>query len=192
MDLYSAKKCNDTTVLYHKKSGVWHGVKQDDKFKELFAELIRTQLGLFRKIAFQIVNSYADADDAVQTALIRAWAKRSCFHGDPGALSSWVQRIIVSVSYDLLRKRMRDHRKHDHLQILESVPENHDPDLEMLDRAIAELPELYRETVHLAVLSGLSGEDAAKTLGCSANTLYQRIHKAKKLLLNSMRRRKNE
>lgn len=87
---------------------------------------------------------------------------------------------------------MRDHRKHDHLQILESVPENHDPDLEMLDRAIAELPELYRETVHLAVLSGLSGEDAAKTLGCSANTLYQRIHKAKKLLLNSMRRMKNE
>lgn len=167
-------------------------MEQEDKFKEQFAELIRTQLGLFRKIAFQIVNSYADADDAVQTALIRAWAKRSYFHSDPGALSSWVQRIIVSVSYDLLRKRMRDHRKHDNLQILESVPENHDPALEMLDRAIAELPDLYRETVHLAILSGLSCEDATKTLGCSANTLYQRIHKAKKMLWDSMRKMKNE
>lgn len=167
-------------------------MKREDEIRELFTGLIRSHLGLYRKIAFQIVNSHADADDAVQTAFIRAWEKRSCFHGDPGALSSWVQRIIVSVSYDLLRKRMRDHRKHGALQVLESVPENHDPDLEMLDRAIAELPEHYRETIHLAVLSGLSCEDAAKTLGCSANTLYQRIHKAKKLLLNSMRRMKNE
>ena len=167
-------------------------MQQEDKFKEQFAELIRTQLGLFRKIAFQIVNSYADADDAVQTALIRAWAKRSYFHSDPGALSSWVQRIIVSVSYDLLRKRMRDQRRHGDLQILESVSDTHNPDLEMLDRAIAELPERYRETIHLAVLSGLSGEDAAKTLGCSVNALYQRIHKAKKMLLDSMRRMKDE
>ena len=167
-------------------------MKREDEIRELFTGLIRSHLGLYRKIAFQIVNSHADADDAVQTAFIRAWEKRSYFHSDPGALSSWVQRIIVSVSYDLLRKRMRDHRKHDNLQILESVTENHDPDLEMLDRAIAELPDLYRETVHLAVLSGLSCEDATKTLGCSANTLYQRIHKAKKMLLDSMRKMKNE
>ena len=167
-------------------------MRPEDKFREQFADLIQSQLGLFRKIAFQIVNSYADADDAVQTALLRAWAKRSSFRGDPGALSSWVQRIIVSVSYDLLRKRLRDHRKHDSLQILESVPDHRDPDLEILDNAIAKLPELYRETIHLAVLSGLSGEEAAKNLGCSTNTLYQRIHKAKKMLLGSMRRMKDE
>ena len=167
-------------------------MKREDEIRELFTGLIRSHLGLYRKIAFQIVNSHADADDAVQTAFIRAWEKRSCFHGDPGALSSWIQRIIVSVSYDLLRKRMRDQRRHGDLQILESVSDTHDPDLEMLDRAIAELPERYRETIHLAVLSGLSGEDAAKTLGCSVNALYQRIHKAKKMLLDSMRRMKDE
>ncbi len=64
--------------------------------------------------------------------------------------------------------------------------------LARLDRAIAELPELYRETVHIALLSGLGGEEAAKMLGCSRNTLYQRIHQAKNLLRKRLRRCENE
>ena len=47
-------------------------MKREDEIRELFTGLIRSHLGLYRKIAFQIVNSHADADDAVQTAFIRA------------------------------------------------------------------------------------------------------------------------
>ena len=59
--------------------------------------------------------------------------------------------------------------------------------LDRLDEAIAHLPKLYRESLSAGVLSGLSPEEAAAMLGCSRNTLYQRIHKAKQLLAKSIR-----
>ena len=61
---------------------------------------------------------------------------------------------------------------------------NENPALSALDDAIAELPELYKETVHIAILSGITIEEAAGILECSSNTLYQRIHKAKQMLRN--------
>ena len=163
--------------------------ENDEEMRVLFAELIRDRLAFYRSVALGIVNTRADADDAVQEALARAWNRRRSFRGDEAALAAWVARITVSESYNLLRRRRRQ----------EAVRREYAPDLQppdpmlaRLDRAIAELPELYRETVHIAILSGLSGEEAAKALGCSRNTLYQRIHYAKNLLRKKMRRYENE
>ncbi len=163
--------------------------ENDEQMRRLFAELIRNRLALYRSVALRIVNTRADADDAVQEALVRVWDRRRSFRGDEAALSAWVARITVSESYNLLRKRRRQ----------EAVRKEYAPDLQppdpmlaRLDRAIAELPELYRETVHIALLSGLGGEEAAKMLGCSRNTLYQRIHQAKNLLRKRLRRCENE
>ncbi|WP_294504679.1 RNA polymerase sigma factor [uncultured Victivallis sp.] len=170
-------------------------MNRDDAWKKLFAELIREKLGLFRSISFHIVNSSADADDAVQRALLKAWERRTQFRNQPGALAGWVSRIVVSESYDTLRRRARESRM---TEALSRLPDKENPDdsrsrmLDELDRAIEELPELYRETIHVAVLSGLPGTEAARLLECSPNTLYQRIHKAKSLLLQTMRRWQNE
>lgn len=163
--------------------------ENDEEMRVLFAELIRDRLAFYRSVALGIVNTRADADDAVQEALVRAWDRRRSFRGDRAALAAWVARITVSESYNLLRRRRRQEAVRQ-----EYAPDRQPPDpmLARLDRAIAELPELYRETVHIAILSGLSGEEAAKELGCSRNTLYQRIHQAKNLLRQRLRRSENE
>lgn len=158
---------------------------RDEHYRNVFAELIREKLGLFRSIAARIVNTAADADDVVQTALLKAWIRRKSFKSDSAALSGWVCRIVVTESYDFLRKRLHEERKRNEMPEREF---HDDSDLVKLDRAIAELPELYRETVHIAILSGLPGEEAARQLGCSPNTLYQRIYKAKSLLREILRR----
>ena len=59
--------------------------------------------------------------------------------------------------------------------------------MDRLEQAVARLPKLYRESLSLGVLSGYSPDEAAAMLGCSRNTLYQRIHKAKQLLAKSIR-----
>ncbi|MBO5681195.1 MAG: hypothetical protein J6T08_05720, partial [Lentisphaeria bacterium] len=64
--------------------------------------------------------------------------------------------------------------------------------LSALDEAINSLPELYKETVHISILSNLSIEEASGVLGCSANTLYQRIHKAKSMIRNIIRSNADE
>ena len=80
-------------------------------YRNIFAQLIRTKLSLFRSVAVKIVNSSADADDVVQNALLRAWNKRRDFKGDQNIMSAWVIKIIISESYNHLRKKQREKNK---------------------------------------------------------------------------------
>jgi RNA polymerase sigma-70 factor (ECF subfamily) len=157
--------------------------------EQVFEQLIKDKLGVLRGTAMRILGSPADVDDAVQQALMTAWQKYAAFRGQ-SEFATWVTRILLNVCYDMVRDRARER------EVLADYGESgavsgDDAEearlLDRLDEAIARLPRLYRESLSLGVLSGHSPEEAAAMLGCSRNTLYQRIHKAKQLLAKSIR-----
>ena len=157
--------------------------------EQVFEQLIKDKLGMLRGTAMRILGSPADVDDAVQQALLTAWRKYAAFRGQ-SEFATWVTRILLNVCYDMVRDRARER------DVLADYGESgavsgDDAEqarlLDRLDEAIARLPKLYRESLSLGVLSGRSPEEAAAMLGCSRNTLYQRIHKAKQLLAKSIR-----
>ncbi len=160
------------------------------QFEESFSRLIDAKLPVFRAISVRIVDTAADADDAIQAALLKAWQRRDSFRGE-SELAGWVSRIVIRESYDLLRRRVRERKKLAELPAGEA-DRGREAALRRLDRAIAALPELYRETIHIALLSGVDSDSAAETLGCSVNTLYQRIFKAKRLLKENYGRLQDE
>ncbi len=147
-----------------------------------FNALIDRDLPLLRAGAYRILGNVSDVDDAVQEALLTAWKKFDSFRQN-AKLSSWVYRITVNICFDRIRKRQAEQKT---LEAMpppeESVPQSADQRMNRLTAAIAELPEQYREAVTLGCLSDFPGEKAAEMLGCSRNTLYQRIYKAKQLL----------
>ena len=152
-----------------------------------FEALVRTRLPWLRGLARRILRNAADADDAVQTAWMKAWARR-WFLRSPEKLLGWIARIVLRESYNILRRRQRENTI-----VVADVPETEAPAapdnearLRQLEAAIATLPDLYRQTVHIAILGGLDTATAARYLGCTPNTLYQRIHKAKQLLREAM------
>lgn len=147
-----------------------------------FTAMIREHLPMFRGLSRRILFVSADVDDAIQNALLQAWRRRGSFRGE-AQLAHWVARIVINESYNLLRKRQREQTSL--AEYSPATPEDskhQEVQLHRLEDAIAKLPPLYRETVHLALLSDFDRETAAKMLGCTTNTLYQRIHQAKKLL----------
>ena len=157
--------------------------------EQVFEQLIKEKLGMLRGTAMRILGSPADVDDAVQQALMTAWQKYAAFRGQ-SEFATWVTRILLNVCYDMVRDRARER------DVLADYGESGEVSgkdaeeerlLDRLDEAIARLPGLYRESLSLGVLSGRSPEEAAAMLGCSRNTLYQRIHKAKQLLAKSIR-----
>lgn len=156
--------------------------------EEQFTAVVRIRLRLFRRVAYRILKSAEDADEAVQNALLKAW-KRRLFLRNKAKLISWLCRIVVNESYNILRERQRT--KSIRCQrdgIAESPTFNEQEELlGRLDAAIESLPDIYRETIHVAVLGGIALEEAASILGCSLNTLYQRIHKAKQLLREALK-----
>jgi RNA polymerase sigma-70 factor (ECF subfamily) len=119
-----------------------------------------------------------------------AWRKFAGYRGQ-SEFATWVTRILINVCYDMVRDRVREQ------EVLADYGESGNQKsgveaeeanlLDRLDEAVARLPKLYRESLSVGVLSGYSPDEAAAMLGCSRNTLYQRIHKAKQLLSQSIR-----
>ena len=158
--------------------------------EQVFERLIGEKLGMLRGTAMRILGRPADVDDAVQQALMTAWQKYAAFRGQ-SEFATWVTRILINVCYDMVRDRAREQ------EVLADYGESGNQMsggeaeeaslLDRLDDAVARLPKLYRESLSVGVLSGYSPDEAAAMLGCSRNTLYQRIHKAKQLLSQSIR-----
>jgi RNA polymerase sigma-70 factor (ECF subfamily) len=157
--------------------------------EQVFERLIDGKLGMLRGTAMRILGSPADVEDAVQQALMTAWRKYDAFRGQ-SEFATWVTRILLNVCYDMVRDRVRERDVLADYGDSAAAPGGDSDEENLLDRlddAIARLPRLYRESLSLGVLSGKSPEEAASILGCSRNTLYQRIHKAKQLLAKSIR-----
>lgn len=161
--------------------------------EQAFEQLIDEKLGLLRGTAMRILGNPADVDDAVQAALMLAWRKFAGYRGQ-SEFATWVTRILINECYDMVRDRAREQ------EVLAdygetgganaAVSEEEAEEVSLLDRledAVARLPKLYRESLSVGVMSGYSPDEAAAMLGCSRNTLYQRIHKAKQLLSQSIR-----
>ena len=152
-----------------------------------FQRLCRDELPYLRGGVFRIVGNAADTDDAVQEALLLAYRRYSTFRGD-AELRSWVYRIALNCAFDILRERKRAkeiEQKYAGEQPSGTAPAG-DPRMAKLEEAVAGLPELYREAIVWGCLSDLPGREAAERLGCSENTLYQRVFKAKQLLKQAM------
>lgn len=58
------------------------------------------------RVAFRLVQNHADALDVVQESFYRAYKNWSRFRGQ-ARVSTWLYRIAVNLSYDLLRRRTK-------------------------------------------------------------------------------------
>ena len=156
--------------------------------RSLFEGVVRDRLEFFRGIARRILWNRADADDALQNALLKAWRARLIIRR-PERMAGWIARIVMNESYNILRiRKRRNETELEELPETEAPPDNiTEAEYLRLEEAIASLPEIYRETVHVASLSGLDTNDAAAMLGCTPNTLYIRIHRARKLLQEALK-----
>lgn len=158
-----------------------------DEVEMRFQRLCREELTYLRGGVFRIVGNEADTDDVIQEALVRAYCRVDSFRGD-AELRSWVYRIAMNCAFDLLRERKRRAETNGKYAAVPTEPKDGSVEKKLveLEHAISELPELYRDAIVWGYLSDLSGSEAAARLGCSENTLYQRVFKAKQMLKKTM------
>ena len=158
-----------------------------DEKEMRFQRLCREEVNYLRGGVYRIVGNAADTDDVIQEALLRAYRRADSFRGD-SELRSWVYRIALNCAVDFVRDRKRREETGRRYAVESAGPQSGTPERQLaeLEHAVSELPELYRDAVVWGCLSGLSGSEAAARLGCSENTLYQRVFKAKKMLKKAM------
>lgn len=146
--------------------------------QETFTRLALAQQRQMYRIAVSYTASSADAEDAMQEALLRAWHKRDTLRS-PEYFGTWLNRILINECKTLLRKRKR------HLTLPELPPIAASPPDEealALRQALFALPEKYRVPLVLNVLEGYTLQETAALLAIPLGTAKTRVARAKKQL----------
>jgi RNA polymerase sigma-70 factor (ECF subfamily) len=140
--------------------------------------------------ALRIVGDPDDAEDVMQEAFLKAFAKIRTYRGKV-SFGAWLKKIVVNKSLDFLRLKKEQLSLEDVGELeeeRENTPEliELEPKVEQIKQAIAALPEGYRIVLTLILLEGYDHEEVAGILRISNATSRTQYHRAKKKLLELM------
>ncbi|GIU19683.1 RNA polymerase subunit sigma-24 [Shewanella sp. MBTL60-112-B2] len=121
------------------------------------------------------------AEDAVQNALIRL-AKTVNKLQDPGAINSWVFKLVRWQVQDLLKQQKR----YQPMEGTEPLVRNDKFDDGDLAKALAKLPDIEGQVIHLFYLEGLSLKEIAKVLEIPQGTVKSRLFRARERLKQTL------
>ena len=158
-------------------------------------DLLRRHHTRLHAVCLRILGRRADADDATQNALIAIVRGLPTFDGR-SAFSTWAYRIATNAALDELRRRRR--RPQPRLDATEASGRSPEPDpraeralvafenRELVERALAELPDDFRVAVVLRDVADLDYESIASILDVPIGTVRSRIARGRALLADAI------
>jgi RNA polymerase sigma-70 factor (ECF subfamily) len=162
-----------------------------------FHDLIRPHERSVYMMALSLLQNEADAEDAAQEAFLKAFRNLAKFRGE-AKFGTW----LVSITLNEARSRLRS-KKNAKMESLDEAPESPgsvSPALlrdwreipsealerkevrQLLQRAISDLPLIYREVFLLRDVEELSVSESAETLEISIASVKVRLHRARMML----------
>lgn len=166
-------------------------------------EVVTRRLPSFYRTAHRFLGNAADAEDAVQDALLSAYQHLQEFRGE-SQMSTWLTAIVSNCARMQLRRRRpgrvsleqqtSDEQEYSMLERLADTrptPEEECLEAELKTRLTTfagQLPPVLRRTFQLRELKGLSIHETATTLGVPTGTVKAQLSRARKKLTRSMRR----
>ena len=166
--------------------------------------------GRLYAVAYRLLRNRADAEDAVQRALMKAFAARDSY-SPQWAISTWLYRVLSNVCIDELRRRPHreavraagrpgagapaseatgDERAPHRRSRVASRRRAGDPSAGVdgidLARALEGVPREARLLMALHYVDGLSYGELAKIRGISVNTVKSQLARGKSILRKTL------
>ena len=164
--------------------------------KAAFAELVAAYSARIYNVALKLLGDPIEAEDALQETFLSAYRAIDRFEGR-SSLGTWLYRIATNASLMRLRKRREALSLDEPVELEDGasvsrqlVDWSHVPEdvllsaevRQIMDAAIAELPDTLRATFVLRDIESLSGAETAEVLGISLAAMKSRLHRARLFL----------
>jgi RNA polymerase sigma factor (sigma-70 family) len=166
-----------------------------------FGELLRSWLPVMTRHAYRLTGDRDGAADVTQEACL-AITRGLRRLDDPARFESWTLRIVTNKAADWVRRRQRQRRLQESLESREPRPPASDlhsrgetseaERLELIQRALAQLPHEMRAVISLHYGEGLSVANMALALDVPPGTVKSRLHHARRRLRELVGRGFNE
>jgi len=174
-------------------------VKTQDE--QAFNEIVDRYGNKIYRLALRITHSPDEAEDVLQQVFITLLEKLDTFR-EESKFSTWLYRVATNTSYMHLRAERKkyenevvldDYKPYNESGNLEGVQIkdwSDRPDetlvsregMEIIERAVNELPVPYRVVFHLKDVEGLTNQEVAKVLGLSLPAVKSRVLRARLFL----------
>jgi len=171
-----------------------------------FDEIFTTHLDAAYDYARWLTRDERNAEDVVQEACLRAFKFIDSFHGESGR--AWLLAIVRNTYYTWLRKNQADALSvpfEDETMVAEGQELVDPGSLGEMDRllnqrdarriingALEQLPEEFREVIVLRELEDLSYKEIAVIAKIPLGTVMSRLARGRKLLLQHLQRAQRE
>jgi RNA polymerase sigma-70 factor, ECF subfamily len=155
--------------------------------QDAFAELYRRREPAIYRYALHMSGSSAVAEEVANEVFVQLMAPNAHFDERRGSLESWLYGIARNLVRVVRRQGPVEasvDRAFEHDILGDLIHNEH---IEVLQRAMRELPERYREVVILCDLEERTYEDVAKLIGCPLGTVRSRLHRARALLSTKLK-----
>jgi RNA polymerase sigma-70 factor, ECF subfamily len=162
--------------------------------RERFEQAVLPHLDAAYNLARWLTRNDEDAQDVTQESFLRAFRFFDGYQG--GNMRAWLLTIVRNTCYTWLHQNrppnsaeVFDEEIHSNelsggtdpeIQVLASA------DKETLRRALAELPEIFREVLVLREMEGMSYKEIADVASVSIGTVMSRLARARTRLRESL------
>jgi RNA polymerase sigma-70 factor (ECF subfamily) len=163
---------------------------------QLYHELIRPYERSVYLIALSYMKNEADAEDVAQEAIVSAFRKLSSFRAE-SKFSTWLISITINKARTLLRRQALVR-----MESLDQLPEEkgfspallrdwreipseaieRDEVRNLIQQAVAQLPDIYRQVFLLRDVEELTTSETAEALNISIPSVKVRLHRARMML----------
>ena len=159
--------------------------------------LVKRHTNSLYRLALRTLGNSYDAEDVVQTVLIKFWQKPHKWNVDKSRLSTWLYTVVLNACRDLQRKQSSNSRGILKVFDFESSGERMQQQSEesllesnqliygrrsALLEAISDLPINQRDAINLVVFCELPQSQTAKVLGVSLKAVESLLVRAKRTL----------
>ncbi|MGE4481913.1 sigma-70 family RNA polymerase sigma factor [Acidocella sp.] len=159
-----------------------------------FSAVMRYALPRAWRLAMRMLGNQAEAEEVAQEAMLRLWRHAGSFDPRRAPFDAWLTRITANLALDRLRMRQRAGVA---VGLDDAIPSTTPNPEEALGRAarmarievaLQTLPDRQRAAVVLVHYEGLSGVQAAQSLGMTPKALegllYRGLGALRRLLLD--------
>jgi len=152
---------------------------------DAYGVLVRRYQNAYFRFATRMLGSRDDADDALQSAFVRAFRSLSACR-DPERFGAWLYQIVVNECRTLAVRRDRRERRlvRDDAELAAEAAEEPDfsAELEEIQRALQQLDDEHREAFLLKHVEELSYDEMSELTGASVSALKMRVLRARERL----------
>lgn len=146
---------------------------------EVFSEYVRKYADTLYRVAFNCCGNAADAEDMMQTALIKLYRDKTDFQTQEH-VKRWLIRVTINESRKLRRSAW--FRRRVSLEEYAGTIDFEAPEESELFLAVMSLPEKYRVPLYLYYYEDYPVKEVAALCGIPPSTVQTRLQRARQKL----------